>query len=188
MKLSTLKKQAGMTLTESLLVLAVGALVAVLAYGGYKMATSQVSSQSQIEGTVQLVAGIKRVFGTGNSYSDVNVANVINSKIVPPAFKTTGTASIDHAWGGTITPAVGNQAGATPTSQFKLTITAVPTDNCVDFVAGISNMGGMVNSIWVGGTAAGTNDVKPAGGAYSASTAATRCAAAATSDVIVVIQ
>lgn len=179
------RKQAGMTLTESLLVLGVAAMVAVLAYGGYKMATSSVSTSSQVNGTIQLVGGIKRIFGTGADYSTVNVANVINSQIVPADFKKSGTTDIYNGWGGNITPAVGDQAGATPTSVFKLTIAGVPVANCIELVAGIASA---AQSLWVGGTTAGTHDVKPATGSFMPDRAATQCAALGTGNIILVAQ
>jgi prepilin-type N-terminal cleavage/methylation domain-containing protein len=167
-----LKKQSGMTLTESLLVLGVGALVAVLAYGGYKMATENVKSGSQINGTIQLVGSIKRVFGPGSTYTPVTLANVVNANIVPSDFRADSTPSITNSWGGNIVPAVGNQAGTTPTSQFKLTISGVSKESCMDFVAGIASS---ATSLWVNGTTAGTHDVKPIGGAYDATRASVQC-------------
>ena len=171
--MNILKRQAGMTLTESLLVLSVGALVAVLAYGGYRMATSDVKVQSQTKGVVQLVGKIKQVFSSATDYSGVTLTNVINSRIVPTDFKVNGTTSIDNAWGGNITPAVGNQAGGTPLTSFKLTISNIPSEGCVDFLSGIASS---ANSLWMNGTTAGTHDVKPAGGVFNAGTAATQCA------------
>lgn len=178
------KQQAGMTLTESLLVLSVGALVAVLAYGGYRMATSDVQVQSQTKGVVQLVGKIKQTFGTAADYSGVTLANVINARIVPADFKVNGVTSIDTAWGGTITPAVGSEAGAVPVTSFKLTIVNVPAEGCVDFLSGISSA---ANSLWVAGTTAGTNDVKPTGGDFNAGRAATRCAAITSATEVVLV-
>lgn len=188
-KLNTLKQQAGMTLTESLLVLSVGALVAVLAYGGYKMATSDVKVQSQTKGVVQLVGKIKQVFSSAADYSGVTLANVINAKVVPADFKVDGTTAINNGWGGTIVPAVGAQGAATPVTSFKLTISNIPAEGCIDFLSGIASA---ATSLWMGGTTAGTHDVKPVGGAFNAATAATRCAAStgsgATSEAILVTQ
>lgn len=165
-------RQAGMTLTESLLVLAIGAAVAVLAYGGYKMATGMVSVSSQTKGATQLVAGIKRVFGVASDYLTVTNANVINAKLVPDDFKYDASAgTITNKWGGYVTASVGNEAGATPTTKFKLTITGVPKSDCVDFVTGLTSA---AESIWVNGTTAGTNDVKSNGEFYP-NRAATQC-------------
>lgn len=171
------KTQAGMTLTESLLVLSVGALVAVLAYGGYKMATDDVKSQSQAKATVQLVGKIKQTFGTAPNYNDVTVNNVVNARLVPADFKTTATPTIVNAWGGNVTPAVvtGN------TAQFQLTITSVPSDGCVEFLSGISSAALSLTM----GTGA-SNAVKAAGGQFNTANAATQCNAGG--DIVLVAQ
>lgn len=179
MRLSSLKKQTGMTLTESLLVLAVGALIAVLAYGAYRMASSDVKVQSQVQGITQMVGKIKQVFGTGTDYNNVTIANVINARIVPADFKVNGTTAINNAWAGTITPAVG-----TNTAQFTLTITNVPAEGCMEFLSGISSSATVLT---VGGTAA-ANTVKAAGGNYDAAVASTRCSAATIGDVVLTAQ
>lgn len=165
------RRQAGMTLTESLLVLAVGAAIAVIAYGGFRMATGSVAVSSQARGITQLTANIKKTFGIASDYSTVNNANIINARLVPDDFKFSGT-TITNKWGGTVTAAVGNQAGATPATQFKLTITGVPKDDCTEFLSSISSA---AVTLWVNGTTAGTNDVKDAGGTFYPDRAATQC-------------
>lgn len=175
-------RQAGMTLTESLLVLGIGAAVAVLAYGGYKMATGMVSASSQVRGVTQLAAGINRIYGVTANYSTLNNTNVVSSKIVPSDFKVNGT-NITTAWGGAITVGPGNQAGATPNTMFKITINSVPTDNCVDFVSGIASA---ATTLWVNGTTVGTHDVKDSSGTYYPDRAATQCAASSAVNVILV--
>lgn len=182
---STKFSQKGSTLTETILAIGVGAFLAALAYGGYKMATGQVSAGSQSRSTITLIGGIKRIFGMGTDYSTVNTANVINSQLVPNDFKVNGTSDIYNAWGGTIVPAVGNQAGGTPVTSFKLTVSNVPKEQCIDYVSGVSSAAG---AIWVGGTTAGTHDAKPMGAAFIPDRAATQCAAADTTTVIFVVQ
>jgi len=174
-------RQAGMTLTESLLVLGIGAAVAVLAYGGYKMATGMVSASSQVRGITQLAAGIQRVFGVAGNYADVSAANVINSRIVPSDFKV-GGGVITHAWGNSVVPQPGNQVGA-GTTQFRITINGVPQNVCVDFLSGISSA---ATTLWAGGTTAGTHDVKDSTGTYYPARAATQCGSSATTNVILV--
>ncbi|QAU35247.1 type 4 pilus major pilin [Janthinobacterium sp. 17J80-10] len=166
-KINTLKQQAGMTLTESLLVLSVGALVAVLAYGGYKMATNDVKTQSQAKGTVQLVGKIKQVFGTSASYGTASASmytTVKNAKILPADFKDNGTAFV-NAWGGTVVPAVGAN-----TAQFTITFNGVPADGCIEFLNG-------VNSAASSGLTMGGTSVKTAAGDFDTAAAATQCAA-----------
>lgn len=180
--MNTLKRQAGMTLTESLLVLSVGALVAVLAYGGYKMATSDVKTQSQSKATVQLVGKIKQVFGSAANYGTAGASlytTVKNAKIAPADFKDNGTAFV-NAWGGTVVPAVGSN-----NAQFTITFQGVPSEGCIEFLNGI-------NSAAVALTMGGTS-VKTATGDFDTTAAATQCAAStsgtpATQEVVLTAQ
>lgn len=176
----SLKKQSGMTLTESLLVLAVGALIAVLAYGAYRMATSDVKVQSQVQGITQLVGKIKQVFASAADFSGVTNTSVTNAKIVPADFKVSGT-TISNAWGGTITAA---QVTGDAT-KFQLTITKVPKEGCMEFLAGIASA---AQSMTMGGTS-----VKAVGASFDTSAASTQCAAvdvatAATENAVLVAQ
>ncbi len=141
-----LKRQAGLTFVESLLVLAVAAGIVALAYMGYKSAKSAITVESQARGVTQLAASISRTFGRSGSYSDVTTANVINARIVPDAFTVEG-GEIRNKWNGLVTPAVGNQAGNTPASNFKITITNVPRSACFDFVTSIAQAATI--SLWV---------------------------------------
>ncbi|MBS1196294.1 MAG: prepilin-type N-terminal cleavage/methylation protein [Proteobacteria bacterium] len=163
---ASIKKQNGMTLTESLLVLAVGALIAVLAYGAYRMATSDVKVQSQVQGITQLVGKIKQVFGTGATYGTADmVKSIVDAKIVPADIKIGGTAAaptLSNAWGGGVT-IVG--AGA----AFTITIVGVPSEGCIQFLSGISSA---ANSMTMGGTS-----VKATGANFDPAAAATQCAA-----------
>lgn len=177
--LKTFKSQAGMTLTESLLVLGVGALVAVLAYGGYKMATSDVKVQSQVNGTVQLIGKIKQLYSSAANYNGLTTAVVVNSKIVPSDFKTvntSGSEAINNAWGGTVAVAPANSD-----TQFTLTISSVPQQGCIEFLSGIA---GTALTLTKNGTAAANTIV--ASGAFDATKAATQCATAG--DVILTAQ
>lgn len=160
------KQQAGMTLTEALLVLTIGALVAVLAYGGYRMATNDVKTQSQVNGIITLSGKIKQVFSTGADYSTVTAANVINAGLVPPDFRAAG-GTINNSWGGTVTPT----AVAGNAARYQIVITVVPVDGCMDFLAGISNSGLILDLDGV--------SAKAIGGQFTPSTAlATACALA----------
>ena len=194
MNFSTLKKQAGMTLTESLLVLAVGALVAVLAYGGYRMATTQVNSSSQVKGLVQMVGGIKRIFNASGNYNGITTPIVVNAGIVPDDFrKTTGaTGTITNSWGGTITVAPTKLAAAAPipaygtadNQGFAIVINGIPADSCMDIVTGVASA---ANVIQGGAAGAAATNAKALNGTVDIAAANTGCIAGGTAATVVVI-
>lgn len=175
------KRQAGMTLTESLLVLAVGALVAVLAYGGYQMATSTVGASSQIKGTVQMIAGLKRIYGSAGNYSGITTTVAVSSGVVPTDFRTTAS-SITNAWGGAVTITPTTVAGAAPlpafgaaaNQGFYIRVDGIPAANCMDYVTGV---GSAATVIQVGTAAAAASTAKAANAPVDVATASAGCAA-----------
>lgn len=138
----TQKKQSGLTLVESLLVLAVAALVAVLAYGGYKMANSGVKSQSNVESSVRLLTAIKKTFGSSGNYKDITHAKVNTSGIVPSDFDTATSGKIKAPWGGEV-----EVSSADPYTNAVVKFTAVPSEICMDLAGGIE---GMVEKLVIG--------------------------------------
>lgn len=165
---ATLKQQRGLTLTESLLVLAVAALVAVLAYGGYKMANANVKSMSSVNSTVRLLTAIKKTFGSNSDYTGITHTLVAQSGIVPTDFASnSATGVITAPYGATVTIA----ADGTDKTRALVTFTSVPSDVCMDLAAGIE---GMTDTLSIGGTA-----VKSSTTPYSATGAAAKCGAAA---------
>lgn len=176
----TLKHQAGMTLTESLLVLAVGALVAVLAYGGYKMAVGNVNEQAAVDSSARMLSAIKKSFGSSGNYTtSVTTENLSKSGIVPTEFKIVGTEVV-APWGtgsSKITIA-GTGTAAAPVNTVPVTFTNVPTNICLSLMAGIE---GFTESMTVAPAGGGTADtVKATGGKFDSGLAAAKCGADAT--------
>lgn len=87
------RKQKGLTLGESLLVLGVAALIAVGAYSAYKFANSDVAANDLGRGAVTLASQIKRINGS-TGYTAVNSTNV--KDLVPGGWKWDGTDVIDN--------------------------------------------------------------------------------------------
>lgn len=168
----TQKKQSGLTLVESLLVLAVAALVAVLAYGGYKMANLGVKSQSGVESTVRLLTSIKKTFGSSGDYTGITGAVVKSSGVVPSDFDISTGFKAPYGSAVSIASAASNKMAA-------VTFAAVPADICMDLVSGIE---GMTEVLTVGGDTAKDLTADPQV-KYKASVAAAKCGAG-TSDVV----
>lgn len=183
-KLNTLKQQAGMTLTESLLVLAVGALVAVLAYGGYKMAVGGVNEQAAVDSSARMLSAIKKAFGSSGNYTtDVTTLNLAKSGIVPAEFKTdiTGTGTITPPWGaGSTVTIAGTGTSAAPVATVPVTFAAVPQNVCLALMAGIEGFTDSMTATPAGGSAA---TVKATGQTFNSGLAAAQCGAASTTIV-----
>lgn len=186
MNFSTLKKQAGMTLTESLLVLAVGALVAVLAYGGYKMAVGNVNQAASVDSAARLMSAIKKSFGaSGNYTTNVTTANLAKSGIVPAEFITDATAgTVKAPWGTTsMVTILGTGTAAAPKNTVPVTFTNVPVDICLSLLAGIE---GFTESMTAGPAGGAQTDVKTAGTTFDSGLAAAQCGAVA--DIVATIK
>lgn len=177
----SLKKQAGLTLTESLLVLAVAALVAVLAYAGYKMANSNVKQAAAVDSAARMLSAIKKSFGASGNYpaASVTTANLGKSGIVPSEFTVAADfSSITAPWA---TDSTVTLAGNTTTAT--VTFIKVPTSVCLDLMAGIE---GFTDSMQAGATGGALADVKTSTTKFDPGTAASKCGAAA--DIAAVIK
>lgn len=163
------RRQVGLTLIETLVALAIFALVV----GG---ALALFGSASTSQTTTQLTSDLNAIrsstkslyFGQGG-YGTVSLGEVlINSKKIPTTFSITGTAPsrvINHSLNGTMAITGAN-------SSFTVTTTAIPTAVCI----GLTTMTGW-DAVKVGAAAARTPPVSPA-------QASTDCAAAATQDMV----
>ena len=161
--------QRGLTLIETLVALAIFALVV----GG---SITLFGSASNSQTTTQLTSDLNAVrsstkslyFGQGG-YGTASLNEVlINSKKIPTTFSITGTAParvINHSLNGTVAVTGSN-------ASFTVTTTAMPTAVCI----GLVTMTGW-DSVKVGTAAARTPPVSP-------SQASTDCSAAATQDIV----
>lgn len=168
--ISHAKKQAGLTLIESMAALAIFAVVvggALALFGG--ASSSQISTQMTSDLSAIRSAVKSLYFGQGG-YGTANLnAVLVNGKKVPTTMSVTaGTPpTITHGLNGTVTA-----TGAS--TNFTITVTAVPTDVCLNLLSGTNGW----NSVTVGsGTAITAFPITP-------DTASTQCSATATNTII----
>jgi prepilin-type N-terminal cleavage/methylation domain-containing protein len=161
------RRQAGMTLIEVIVVLAIGALIIG---GALSLYTSASASQSTNQFNAELAAlraATKSLYAGQGGYAVGSLNTVlINAKKVPTTM-TVVSPVINHSMNGTVTV-----TGAT--TNFTITATAIPTEVCVGVVAAASGY----TQIQVGSNAARTTFPVPT------ATASTDCAAAATQNIV----
>jgi prepilin-type N-terminal cleavage/methylation domain-containing protein len=167
---SKAKKQAGLTLIESMAALAIFAVVvggALALFGG--ASSSQISTQMTSDLSA-LRSAVKEVYMGQGGYGTANLnAVLVNGKKVPTTMTVTaGTPpTITHSLNGTVTA-----TGAT--TNFTLTVTDMPTDVCLNLITRSTGW----TSVKVGSATAITAfPITP-------DTASTQCSAAATSTII----
>lgn len=131
-KQQAVRQHRGLSLTETLLVLGVIALVAVIAYAGYNAATSSVKTGGETRSAVTLLNNIQKTFGTAANYNAVTVPNLINAGQVPSTYRVTGTTAINNTYG---SPVYVGFAG----SQYGIAVTGVPNEQCVEFAQGVAS-------------------------------------------------
>lgn len=176
-------KQAGLSLIESLLVLAVIALVLIGAYQGYKAATGDVKSGDNIKAATQLAGATSRLYSQSGNFSGVSNTQLIGANLIPSGFRVdAATNTILNGWGGAVTVAPGNATGAATavpapantTAFFKISFAGVEAGDCANFTSGISGTAAAV-VVSPDGTAAPTT-VKAVGGVLNPGAIATACA------------
>lgn len=171
---NNLRIQRGLTLIESLLVLAVAALIALGAYGASRFASADVNANDLGRSTVTLVSQLKRTLGTTGSYASVNEATINSLSLTPPGWSNDGTDLKDN-YGNKVT--INGVAGS-----FALQFTGLGAGDCAKVV---SQFVGIANKVTIGGDAAaaaglaaGTNVYKSTDGTISAGSLSTGCAEA----------
>lgn len=180
-------RQAGITLIEALLVLAIAAALAVAGYQVYKSGSEDVKAQANASGAVELVIGIQRLFSQSADYAGVTTAAIATSGVAPKSFKTTAT-TITNGWGGAVTVAPGTGYAATPVTNFATTIAGVPSVACVELVTTLANSATELSVLPAGGTlTAATHKVLATGGTLDAVKLGGLCGTAATASVIVML-
>lgn len=168
-RVSKFKKQAGLTLIETIVSLAIVALViggALSLYGG---ASSSQASTQMLSDLNAIRAAVKSLYYGQGGYGTANLNQVlVSGKKVPATMSVTaGTPpTITHGLNGTVT-ATGS------TANFTVTVTEIPTDVCLNLLAASNGW----NSVKVGAaTAITTFPITPAA-------AASQCDAAPTNTI-----
>lgn len=155
----------GITLVESLLAIAVGALViagAVAFYVNAQGNTRKNEAQTQVQA---IASGIASAYQGTNNYSDLSNAVALNYKIFPSNM-VSGT-TVNNPWKGAVT------LSGTATT-YSISYASVPQDACASLVStNAVGTGSGYTSITVNGTAL-TPPVTP-------SAAATACSVSSTS-------
>ncbi|WP_027015215.1 type 4 pilus major pilin [Comamonas composti] len=80
--------QRGVTLTETLLVLALAAVMAAGAYRAYASASNDAKTSELGNGTVALIGKIKQVWGTDGNYVSLKPETLDRAGILPAQFRT----------------------------------------------------------------------------------------------------
>lgn len=139
------RNQAGFSLIELLLVLAIVAALAVAAFIVYPrvQAGRNASYESQVLSSAQ--AGVKALFTT-NNYRNLSKAAAFNAEIFPKNMNLS-TTSIQNQWAGEVdvgpsTAAGAADAGTGPARFFRFVYPGVPTDVCIRLAgAAVQNFG-----------------------------------------------
>lgn len=145
-------RQAGLTLAETLLVLAIGALAIVGGTLLYLQATGSNKLNQGINQFVTLQSGIRSLYAGQPNFSGLTTTIVTDANAAPPDM-VVGSGSLRNAWGGAITVSIGGT-----NDQFIIASAKVPKNACAKLVS--LNPGG------TGGS--GINQISVPGATFSA--------------------
>jgi type II secretory pathway pseudopilin PulG len=136
-------RQAGLTLAETLLVLAIGALAIVGGTLLYLQATAGNKLNTGINQFVTLQSGIRSLYAGQSNYTGLDNTLITDSNAAPSDM-VAGAGVLRNAWGGAVTVL---STGATE-DQFSIQFVGVPTNACVKLIT--LNPGGTGGSGLVG--------------------------------------
>jgi len=161
-----IRRQAGLTLIETLVALVIFALVvggALASFGG--ASSSQTTTQMRSDLNAIRASTKSLYFGQGG-YGTLPMTEVlINGKKIPTTMTVSGSAPnrvVTHSLNGALVVTGAN-------AQFTVSAAAIPTDICI----GLATMNGW-DAVKVGANAARTPPVSPATASADCSTAATQ--------------
>jgi prepilin-type N-terminal cleavage/methylation domain-containing protein len=157
--INSLKKQAGVTLIEISAALVIAGLVIAGALAMFNSADMSQKSNQMLTDIAGIRIGVRGLYAASGGYGTTSLNSVlISSKKLPGSLSISGTETINHTMGGTVTV-------TGTTSGFKIDITNLPKEVCMNLA---TSPGTVWNSLIVGVKTYTTLPISPA-------TAATDC-------------
>lgn len=169
----SLKRQAGFTLVELGIVVAIGAVIIGLGLVVVPSLLASTRANAEISEIPTIATKIQRAYANRPTFAGMNQATVIGLKAFPDS-SVTG-AVISNRWGGLVTVAPATLVVAN--DAFTITTTGVPSEECVQVGQGLETV---ARSIAI---PAGT-PVKTDGVALNLTTLGTQCDLGATTAIV----
>jgi type II secretory pathway pseudopilin PulG len=134
-----LKKAArGFTLIELLLVIGFIAGALVLAFVTFPKVQAASRANTESQHITTLVAGIKNLYATAQSYSSLTNSVLLAAKVFPDDMQVSGS-TVNNVWGGTVavTPTAGPSGGTN--LAYLITYQGVPQNECNKLATGVAS-------------------------------------------------
>lgn len=136
--------QRGVTLTETLLVLALASVLAAAAYRAYASASNDAKLSDMSNGTLSLIGKIKQVWGSAGNYENLTPTTLNRSGILPSQFKFApggGSGGNDQVW-----DTFGNEVLISGTrGSFALVFGYLSKDNCSSLAPTLASIAYRIN-------------------------------------------
>lgn len=158
--------QRGVTLTETLLVLALAAALAAAAYRAYGTASNDAKTSELSNGAITMIGKIKQVWGASGDYTTLAPATLEQSGILPVQFRTNRSGSTLAT---EIRDTFGNVVSITGTQgSFTLGFERLSPDTCTTLAPVLASQAYRIRA---GSGAAAANGVASGGQVYKDPTA-----------------
>lgn len=137
-------RQRGVTLTETLLVLALASVLAAAAYRAYASASNDAKLSDLSNGTVSLIGKVKQVWGSAGNYENLTPTTLNRSGILPSQFKFApggGAGGNDQVW-----DTFGNEVLVNGTrGSFALAFGFLSKENCSSLAPTLASIAYRIN-------------------------------------------
>ena len=139
------RKQAGITLVETAIALAIAAVVVSAAFAGFQANArrSEVRDNSQL--ISEMIADTKQLFGPSNRFSVLDTTKAMAARVIPTNMHSGSNAF--NSYGGAVQIAGGTGVGSATDAndQAKLVFSDVPRNQCADLALSVErNLTGML--------------------------------------------
>lgn len=131
-RLNMMKKQAGFSMVELLMVFAVILGAAVLVFVAYPKVKDNQAAATENTNLSTLQAGIKSLYSGKSNFAGVTPTVLLNAQVVPNTM--INGANIVNTWGQTVTIASASLGGV-PNNAYSISYSAVPQGPCVKLVS-----------------------------------------------------
>jgi prepilin-type N-terminal cleavage/methylation domain-containing protein len=133
-----LRRQLGLTLIETMIVLAIAAVAIALVLKPVRGALSSMRSSDEVGELPTIITNIQKIYASRSTFAGLTQATVVNRNAFPISRVQTGTTNLVNRWSGTITVAPVSIGGGA-NNGVSLTYTNMPASDCSDIVGQVDD-------------------------------------------------
>lgn len=131
---SARQKQRGLSILGALFALVIGALLTIVTVNAFQDSQRKTRVSAALQDIQTMTSDLQKNYGSANQYGALTTAGAVQTGIVPPRLRVTGTTTANNSYNGAITFLPDTITVANDTAV--MTFANVPQSDCADLVFG----------------------------------------------------